>query len=1042
MRPLALAAAAVLALAPPAAAQAPELVASTGPLSPADELAGFRLPPGFVAQLVASEPEIQKPMQMAWDAKGRLWVTTSYHYPFAVEPGKATDKVFVLSDFGPNGKASKVQTFAADLNIPIGILPLPDCKSVLVSSVGEIRLYKDADADGVSESHEVLYKGFGSRDTHGMYNSYTLMPDGWVYSCHGFSNDSTVRGKDGHEVKMQSGHTFRFKADGSRIEVWSRGQVNPFGMTLDPWFNLYTADCHSKPITQIIPGAYYQSFGKPHDGLGFAPHVTTHDHNSTGLCGLSWYEGAQFPEKYRGCVFVGNVVTSRINFDTIEWRGASPVAKELPDFLVSKDPWFRPVDIKLGPDGALYVNDFYNKIIGHYEVDLKHPGRDKTRGRLWRIVYAGEGKTPPPPPKYDLTTATDDALFRDLVAPSFTTRMLAGNQLIRRAREGKKLDLGQDSIKLAADKAHASALAGWALFIEQAGGRAVPTDDYRRLFRDAEKMGLQPNQFSTLVLRALTARPEWGAGERETLLDALKTFDSPYVKRAAAEAMAAHPHADFVKPLAGLIAKLPPADEHTRYAARVALRNCLRAADGWKAVAAADTPVVAEVALGVQDATAARFLAGAIDKAGSAGQREAMVGHIGRYGDVAERKAVFDAVAPLVAPGTPALADQARGLAMLRELLKGMAAGGKTLADAAGPPGGEAKVFTALFEATAPTPPTDPAVVRGLVEVFSALPAATGAASRPRAVVEAQGVFTRLAAAPAVPVDGRTLAVEGLGRLNAAGSAGTLTGLLTNAATPPALREKAVVALSSLTQPDARAGLKEAMKGVPYRVAVAVAQNMAGSKAGAASLFEGVKAGSIPARVLQEKVVLERLRAAKVDRLDPTVADLTRNLPPADARLATLIRERAARYPAGPADPAEGAKVFVKHCAACHQIGNQGNRIGPQLDGVGIRGLERLLEDTLDPNRNVDQAFRARVLTLGDGTSKTGLQLRTEGQVVVFADAEGKEFRVATRDIETNRETALSPMPANFGDTIPEAEFRHLIAYLLTQRVAAEPPKK
>ncbi|HEX4610859.1 MAG TPA: hypothetical protein VH092_21900, partial [Urbifossiella sp.] len=173
MRHIALAAAAVLALAPPVSAQAPELVASTGPLSPADEMAGFQLPPGFVAQLVASEPDIQKPMQMAWDAKGRLWVTTSYHYPFAAEPGKATDKVFVLSDFGPDGRAKKVQTFAADLNIPIGILPLPDCKSVLVSSVGEIRLYKDADMDGVSEGHEVLYKGFGSRDTHGMYNSYT-----------------------------------------------------------------------------------------------------------------------------------------------------------------------------------------------------------------------------------------------------------------------------------------------------------------------------------------------------------------------------------------------------------------------------------------------------------------------------------------------------------------------------------------------------------------------------------------------------------------------------------------------------------------------------------------------------------------------------------------------------------------------------------------------------------------------------------------------------------------------------------------------------
>ncbi len=1004
----------------------PALIAPTGPLSPADELAGFQLPPGFIAQLVASEPEIQKPMQMAWDAKGRLWVTTSFHYPFAATENP-TDKVFVLSDFDGNGRARKVQTFAADLNIPIGILPLPDCKSVLVSSVGEIRLYKDADMDGVSESHEVLYKGFGSRDTHGMYNSYTLMPDGWVYACHGFANDSTVKGKDGHEVKMQSGHTFRFKVDGGRIEVVSRGQVNPFGMAVDPWFNLYTADCHSKPITQIIPGAYYQSFGKPHDGLGFAPHVTAHDHASTGLCGLSWYEAKQFPDRFRGCMFVGNVVTSRINFDKIEWRGATPVAKELPDFLVSKDPWFRPVDIKLGPDGALYVNDFYNKIIGHYEVDLKHPGRDKTRGRLWRISYAGEPGTPPPVRTYDLTKSTDVELFTLLADPSFSMRMLAGNQLLLRARGANRPQPGEEVAKLLQDKDHVSAVMGWAAFIELAAGNPIPANQYREVYRDAERIGLQPNQFSTLVLRSLTARPKWEAGEREALLDALKTFDSPHIRRAAAEAMTAHPHADLVAPLVGMLKTLPPGDEMTRYSARVALRNCLRDADGWKAVAAPDVPAVTDVALGVPSAESARFLAGALDKAANDGQREAMAFHVGRFGDLAERKAVY-AVAPT---------DQPRGLSLLREMLKGMAAGGKALTDGES----EAKAYYTLAGAAIKAPPSNAGVARGLVEVFSALEAASAPQDRPANAALAQTLFLQLAGNATVPVEGRGLAVEGIGRFNSANSAKALTGLLADAKTPAPLKEKAVVALSNVNHPDARAGLKEALKGQPYRVAVAVAQNMAGSKGGAAGLFAEVKGGTIPARVLQEKAVVERLRAAKVDRLDPQLAEFTKNLPPADARLAQLIRDRGDLIARTPSDAAEGAKVFVKHCAACHQIGTVGNRVGPQLDGVGIRGLERLLEDVLDPNRNIDAAFRARVVTLVDGTTRTGLQLRTEGQVLVFADNEGKEFRIAEKEIESNRETNLSPMPANVADIVPEAEFRHLMAYLLSQRVA-EMPKK
>src|SRR5205823_14391748 len=135
--PRRLALAALFALAVPAVAQ--EHIAKSDPKTPADEKKSFKLPPGFEAQLVASEPDIGKPIQMAFDAKGRLWVTTSHHYPFPAGTNeKPSDRLFVLSDFGPDGKARKVETFADDLNIPIGVLPLPDCKSCLVSHVGSI----------------------------------------------------------------------------------------------------------------------------------------------------------------------------------------------------------------------------------------------------------------------------------------------------------------------------------------------------------------------------------------------------------------------------------------------------------------------------------------------------------------------------------------------------------------------------------------------------------------------------------------------------------------------------------------------------------------------------------------------------------------------------------------------------------------------------------------------------------------------------------------------------------------------------------------
>jgi putative heme-binding domain-containing protein len=137
----------------------------------------------------------------------------------------------------------------------------------------------------------------------------------------------------------------------------------------------------------------------------------------------------------------------------------------------------------------------------------------------------------------------------------------------------------------------------------------------------------------------------------------------------------------------------------------------------------------------------------------------------------------------------------------------------------------------------------------------------------------------------------------------------------------------------------------------------------------------------------------------------------------------------------------EGAKLFAKHCAACHKIGDTGGKIAPQLDGVGVRGTERLLEDILDPNRNVDAAFRARSISLKSEKTLTALMLRVEGKVLVVADLEGKEQRIPLDEIESNRETQLSAMPANFGDAIPATELYHILAYLLDQK-AKEPPKK
>ncbi len=998
-------------LALPALAQ--DNIAKTDPKSPADERKAFKLPPGFEAQLVASEPDIGKPIQIAFDAKGRLWVTTSRLYPFPAPDDKGTDKLYVLSDFGPDGKARKITVFADDLNIPIGILPLPDCKSCLVSSAGYVYKLTDTDGDGKADKRETILSGYGHRDTHGMTNSFTLLPDGWVYACHGFSNESVVRGTDGRTITMQSGNTYRFRPDGSGLEHWTFGQVNPFGMTVDPWLNIYTADCHSKPITQLIRGAYYSSFGKPDDGLGFAPHVTQHDHGSTALCGLTWYDADQFPPEYKGCMFLGNVVTNRINFDRIEWHGSTPVGKEQPDFLISGDPWFRPTDMKLGPDGALYVTDFYNRIIGHYEVPLNHPGRDKDRGRLWRIVWKGtDGKAKPPEmPFKDLTTASDAAVFVDLVGhPCLTTHLLALNEALRRSRrikDSKELGVVIYHGPGPARREFEEAARTWVT------GQSTP---------DSVLMSDKPvpgHKMPIATLRVLGARTEWDAKIRAVVLHVLTPDDALpdgfarwSVVRAAVDALIGHPHADNVAPLVKVIQTCPKDDTHLRHAARIALRNALRDAPGaWAEAEKADPAVIADVAHGTPTKDAAAFLlkrlqADRIDP--RACER------VGRYGDDAQAAAVV-----AVLKGKES--EQPAAVLGLEALHRGVQARGSKLPADVGP----------VAEAVC---------VKGLA---SGNPFGVQAAADLAAVLKLKALFdplTAFAARADRNPDQRAAALTALMGIDPAKAAPVLGKTLTDPAAPERLRERTAQVLAGASQPAAREALLAALAQAPARLAGVIAAGLASTPRGADTLLNAVKQGKASARLLQERAVSTRLLSLDGGRLKPRVDELTRGLPSADAKIEELIRARSGGFRKAKADPKRGQAVFTQHCAACHQIAGQGQRIGPSLDGVGNRGPDRLCEDILDPNRNVDVAFRATVLNLLDGRTLTGLVLREEGPVTVLADSNGKEQRVEQKDIDRKTTSVLSPMPANFDAAIPEADFYHLLAYLLEQR-AKDPPK-
>lgn len=217
-----------------------------------------------------------------------------------------------------------------------------------------------------------------------------------------------------------------------------------------------------------------------------------------------------------------------------------------------------------------------------------------------------------------------------------------------------------------------------------------------------------------------------------------------------------------------------------------------------------------------------------------------------------------------------------------------------------------------------------------------------------------------------------------------------------------------------------------------------VADALVTDRPGAELLLALAEEGRLSPALLQPAAMKFKLALLKEPALTDRATQLTASLPAPDLQLALLIAGRKKNFDPDKCSTDNGKTAFIKRCAICHQIGTEGAKVGPQLDGVGIRGIDRLLEDILDPNRNVDAAFRSSAIALNDGRVLTGLKRREEGADIVFANSEGKEFRVPSADIEEMKLSPTSLMPGNLAESVPAEEMADILAWLLTQK----PPGK
>jgi putative heme-binding domain-containing protein len=992
-----------------------EHIAPSDPLKPEDEVKTFHLPPGFEAQLVAAEPDIHKPLNLAFDDKGRLWVSETVEYPFAFDKdGKPyhRDAVKILEDIGPDGRARKITTFADKLDIPIGLLPLTD--HALIFSIP--RIWRMDYADGGKAGERKAFLGeIGNRDTHGLTSAFSVGFDGWIYACHGYLNTSEVKGGDKQSIVMNSGNTYRFRPDGSHVEYYTHGQVNPFGIAFDALGNLYTCDCHTKPVMALLRGAYYDSFGKPHDGLGYAPEMVDRYDDSTAVAGIAYYAADRYPAPYRDQFYIGDVVTNNIVQFTPHWFGSSPKTT-MSYFLKSDDRWFRPVAITLGPDGALYIADFYNRIIGHYEVPLDHPGRDRERGRIWRIVYRGEDGKSKPGALPDFTKETVKDLVRDLSHPNLAVRMKATNQLAERSdKEINELMLdGMAQTSNPWRRMHGL----WVLERRGALDDKVLADSCDDIDR-----GVRVH-----AQRVLSERKELTERQRELVLTGLRDAD-PFVQRCAADALGRHPKPENMSALMALRATTPKEDSNLIHTVRMALRDTMLVPETWEYMAkqwGKQDPKQAEleklslvdVALGAHTAESAAFLM-------------TQVPHLQQ-----DRGQLVNAVHQVARHGQPEVVDNLVTFAMKQKP-------------------GELEYQSALFHAIEQGTQERKGKLTGGARAWAAdLTGKLLLSNKPNEVLagitlagsqqlaETQDMLAGIAANSKAPENQRVAAFNSLTAIDPKKHTTLLGHILADANESFPVREQAANVLAKLNQGEAHQQLLDALPTAPARLQSTIAVGLAASPAGAEKLLDAINAGKASARLLQERPVEIRLQQSNPPNLKDRLAKLTAGLPPASKRMEELMATRRKSFLSAKPDAEVGAKVFEKSCAICHQLGGKGAKIGPQIDGIGIRGLDRLLEDILDPNRNVDQAFRLTRLDLKNGQVVEGLLLREEGEVYVMADNQGKEVRVEKSKVDERSTKQRSPMPDNFVDQVSEADFNNLIAFLLKQQAAKEEKPK
>jgi putative membrane-bound dehydrogenase-like protein len=976
-----------------------------GPTAPEDAAKKITVAPGFNINLVASEPLIVKPISMDWDPKGRLWIAETPEYPFRSDRSRAPyDRISILEDTKGLGRMDKRTTFYEGLDLVTSMVFYRD--GVIVSQAPYIYWLRDTMGKGVADTKVMLYRGFGTNDTHAVVSNLRWGMDGWIYATVGYSRGDIYSGDGTKHFGRVTEGVIRFKPDGSAMEQVSSKGGNTWGVDFTPDGEIFYSQANGNHIDHVVMREPDLARGRVANTTSYL-NIEDHNHsfplmswkqqayvqidwvgNFTAAAGACIYDGGAWPEKYNGTYYVSDPTINIVHQDFLTPKGVSFVASKDPErldkeFVASTDLWFRPMHQRVGPDGALYVLDFYNQAVVHNDTrGTRHdpksnaalrPDRDHYFGRIWRIQHQDAKKLDIP----KLDSMKPAVLIKALDHPNEWVRMTALRLLLER----NKTDIVPQLEKLV--RSDTATTYGrihglWLLHdlhqLSQKSGRSLLIEAI-----NSPDAAVAKNALEIANLPA-DASPESAKELRTAVLSRINDSN----QRLRLEAITALGRMGIDESeIAPLIAAYPSLND-----------RWLQSAFLGAAVSNPQQFIISALDSGKPDAfvNLVAQLAAQIGEKRNAGDAAQLVVLIADKPSSADglKQVALESLAHDLEPGAVPAWSPALNQAF-RSLLSSSSTG---VATAALPLAANWDKTGALADE-----------VKTLVQKWSVTLTDASQSDDQRAQIAMSLLAVRNLNPGIVP------AVAGI-----LGSGSSVS-----------LQRRIIATLGNV--PDPRVGdlLTGACPRLPPELQDAALNELFKRPDWSMALLDAIQSGKIALGTLSP-VSINRLRTHS----DKSVADRANKLidelrGPEEKKKEALIA-RFTPIVVQPGDPVRGHQFFIKNCEVCHRFNGEGKDVAPDLTGMGAHGPAELIVHVLDPNRQVEPNYYAYSIETRDGETYDGIIARENSSSITLRNAAG-DIDIKTSDIKSRRNTGLSLMPNGF-EALGGETLRDILSFL------------